>query len=84
MIFLVPDPPLNLMLDPDFPRSETAVSFYWEKATFNGGRGVIDYRVWYDNGIADEDFVILATGVDSTTFTTVAPLSPGLTYGFKV
>ena len=63
LIFLVPDPPENLQLNPDFSRSETVVSFIWTKSAFNGGRGVIDFRVWSDGGVQGAEFSILATGV---------------------
>jgi hypothetical protein len=45
----VPDPPVNLLNDPDTTRS-TVIRITWEPPTFDGGSPVLYYRLWYDAG----------------------------------
>jgi hypothetical protein len=48
----------------------------------NGGTEVIDFNVYYDQGIST--YVLLVEKLTSSYFTTTATLTPGVTYSFKV
>jgi hypothetical protein len=45
----IPDPPINLVNDPDVTRSHI-IKVNWDPPTFDGGSGVLYYRLWYDAG----------------------------------
>lgn len=47
LIFLVPDPPHSLTKNPAFTSSESQISIIYEQAEFNGGRAVIDFKIWF-------------------------------------
>jgi hypothetical protein len=48
----VPDAPILLTRNDDFT-SRTVVSFTWAEGTGNGGTGVIDYHIQFDQGTGD-------------------------------
>jgi hypothetical protein len=54
----------------------------WDEGPQNGGTPIIDYQIDYDNSA--NDWVTLATGVLSTSYSTAVALTPGNTYQFKV
>ena len=73
---LVPDAPTNLAKD-IANSNKDQITFTWDEAAFNGGKPVLDFKIWWDN--ASGSFVELIT-VTETTFTTA--VTPGLTYQF--
>lgn len=46
----VPDAPINFLRDDELT-SRSVLSFTWQQGTSNGGTGVIDYRVSFDQGV---------------------------------
>jgi hypothetical protein len=48
-----------------------------------GGVEIIDYRVYSDTGLENNEFVIVDSSCSTTAYT-VQALTPGLTYTFKV
>ena len=56
--------------------------FTWSQGLSNGGTEVIDYNVYYDQGL--DNFMLLAEKLTASYFTTAATLIPGVTYSFKV
>lgn len=58
------------------------ITFTWINGLSNGGSPVIDYRIWYDQSIGN--FVTLATGVTTLSYTTNFTISAGATYSFFV
>lgn len=61
--------------------SDTVIRFTWTEGLSNGGVAVIDYSVYYDQGISN--FVVLDSAVTATeyVFNTV---TAGVTYVFKI
>jgi hypothetical protein len=71
----IPDEPTNLIEKPGETTS-TQIGLSWDAPNFNGGSPILDYRIWYDNGLGGtENFVELAT-VSELTY-----LATGLTQG---
>ncbi len=58
------------------------IRFTWTEGISNGGSKVIDYNIYYDQGLGI--YVLLAQKVINTYFTTSATLTPGVTYSFKI
>ena len=58
------------------------IRFIWTEGIQNGGSKVIDYNIYYDQGLGV--FVLLAQKVTNTYFTTSATLTPGVIYEFKL
>jgi hypothetical protein len=56
--------------------------FTWSQGLSNGGTEVIDYNVYYDQGLSI--YILLAEKLTTSYFTTAANLIPGETYSFKV
>ena len=56
--------------------------FTWSYGLSNGGTDVIDYNVYYDQGLSI--YILLAEKLTTSYFTTAATLIPGVTYSFKV
>ncbi len=48
-----------------------------------GGSAIIDYRIFYDNGLGNGVFVELVSGLTTTSYTAIG-LTSGLTYTFRV
>ena len=49
IITTVPDAPINLQNVPSLTTA-TQIGFVWEDGAFDGGKQVLDYRIWYDQG----------------------------------
>lgn len=47
-----PDPPINVGEDVT-KRGATHIGLVWEDGASNGGTSIIDYEIWYDQGIYD-------------------------------
>lgn len=77
-----PDAPLNLANDP-LNTSGTTIGLIWYEGPENGGTPVIDYTVSYDQSSGTGNFVELASGVATTSYSATG-LVPGNTYTFKV
>jgi hypothetical protein len=58
------------------------IALDWYSPANNGGSPVIDYRVSWDQGTGN--YVVLATGITTTYYTTTATLSANTYYSFKV
>jgi len=54
----------------------------WTAPTVVGGTPVVDYRVSWDQG--GSSFAVLATGITTTSYSTLASLTPNTIYKFKV
>ena len=54
----MPDAPLNLSNDPSVT-SDTRIRFTWTQGLSNGAATVIDYNVYYDQGLGTGIFVAL-------------------------
>ena len=81
VIVLVPDAPLNLQNDKS-TTSKSVIRFTWSDGSSDGGTAIIDYRISYDQ--STNNYVVLATGVTSRSYTTDVTLISGRTYFFKV
>lgn len=46
----VPDAPVLLSRDP-ITTTTTQVGLLWSRGTSDGGSPILDYRIWYDQGI---------------------------------
>jgi hypothetical protein len=81
VIKLVPDAPL--LLKKDITSNEYLIKLTWSDGASDGGSSIIDYIVYYDQGIGN--FIELATGVLVKEITTSSvTLIPGQSYAFKV
>lgn len=78
---LVPDAPINLANIAALTDA-TSISFAWQDGTSDGGRPVLDYRVFFDQ--ANGNFIELETGVLTQQYSTSIALVPDLEYVFKV
>jgi hypothetical protein len=52
IIITKPDPPTNIIED-IAQRTLNSIGFYWEQGASDGGSIVIDFRIYYDQGIGD-------------------------------
>jgi hypothetical protein len=76
-----PDAPIELAKD-ELISDDKQIKITWKTGLSNGGSPISNYTVYYDEGVGD--FIELITGVKGLEYTTTEPLSPGLTYNFKV
>lgn len=83
VIQYVPDAPINLANDPSVT-SDTLIKIMWENGLSDGGTPVIDYDVYYDQGAAIANYILLQGGVTQAEFTTTNVLVAGENYSFKV
>jgi hypothetical protein len=81
VIQYVPDAPISLTNN-ILSTNAYQIMFTWSKGLSNGGTEVIDYNVYYDQGLGI--YVLLAENLTTSYFTTAATLIPGVTYSFKV
>ena len=80
LMTLVPDAPIDLV-ENVFVTTRTHTEFSWTDGASDGGSPVLDYRVWYDQGVGE--WVVLESGI-LDPYTTTVELHPGRTYTFKV
>lgn len=78
-VVFLPDAPINLANNAAIT-SATTVGLTWQEGVSNGGKPILDYKVWYDQGTSS--YVALTT-VTSESYTATG-LTPGNTYKFKV
>lgn len=78
---MVPDSPYDLTNDSTVTE-DTRIKFTWVEGANNGGTPVIDYTIYYDQGIGT--YVKLSENILPTEFTTENNLTPGTVYTFKV
>jgi hypothetical protein len=69
IIITNPDPPSKLENDVAIT-STTVIGIKWSKPTNNGGSLVIDYRVSWDQGTGTGNYVLLALGISTLSYTT--------------
>jgi hypothetical protein len=53
VIELVPDAPINLANVLEITKDDR-IGFIWEDGHSNGGNSIIDYQVWYDQGLGTD------------------------------
>lgn len=82
VIQLVPDAPINLQNDPTVTDADY-IRFTWTEGLSNGGTPVIDYDVYYDQGLGTDEYVIIAENIGAE-FITDVDLTPDVIYTFKV
>ncbi len=58
------------------------IRFTWNEGVSNGGSKVIDYDIYYDQGLGI--YILLTQKCTNTYFATSAILTPGVTYSFKL
>jgi hypothetical protein len=76
----VPDAPISVQDDPSIT-SDEQVKIVWTDGENNGGTSVLDYSVYFDQGV--NDWVLISNNVVSREFTKTG-LTSGTTYAFKV
>lgn len=67
--------------------SSTSISLEWsfDDATYNGGTPIIDYKVYYDNGVSGQTLLMAGTTSLLTAYTTPSgSITPGTTYTFWI
>lgn len=82
IILTYPDEPINLANLPLITDS-IKIGLTWADDAENGGTPIIDYRIWYDMGTGDGNYVILASNIVGQTFTATS-LTADVVYSFKV
>jgi len=78
VILTYPDTPVNLANDPTLTNAYQ-IQLTWQPGAANGGAAILDYRIWYDQGV--NSYVIFQNAVTATSFTATT-LSMGTTYKF--
>jgi len=81
LIQLVPLAPVGLTNNAT-ATSATQIGFYWSDGASNGGTAIIDYTIFWDQ--STNNFVQLASGVTSKSYTTQVTLTEGNNYAFYV
>lgn len=82
VILSVPSAPTNLVDVPEITNG-FQIGLQWFAPQLTGGVEIIDYRVYSDTGLENDEFVIVDSSCSTTAYT-VQALTPGLTYTFKV
>lgn len=77
----IPDPPTDLVDVPTITLRDR-IGTAWVAPVFDGGSPIHDYRLWHDNASGDNNFVVLAEGLDLSY--TSLNLQQGNVYTFKV
>ena len=78
-VVFLPEAPINLANNAAIT-SATQIGLTWFEGISDGGKPVLDYRIWYDAGI--NSYTVLAVVTDTSY--TATSLTPGTTYKFKV
>lgn len=76
-----PDAPVNLQNMYGLSNAFT-LSIQWQDGAEPGGSEIIDYRIWWDQGI--NEMTVLEFAILEQTYTTAVPLTPGVEYTLKV
>jgi len=74
IIVLVPDPVINLINNPTIT-SDSVFGISWNVGPSDGGKDIIDYRIWYDQSTGN--YVTLAEHVNNKFYTTSISLLKG-------
>lgn len=82
LIQVVPDAPINLANVLGITLDDR-IGFIWDEGENNGGNSVIDYQVWYDDGLANDVYIELATALTEREYI-ATDLYSGSFYKFKV
>ncbi len=69
---------MNVALETD----ATKIGLTWVAPVANSGTPVIDYSISWDQGT--NSYVLLVSGITTTSYTTVVALTPNTVYKFKV
>jgi len=77
----VPDAPSSLADDTSLT-TDLQIGITWAEP-FNGGSEILDYQISYDQGLATNEYVVLASGIRAHSYLATS-LTAGLTYKFKV
>jgi hypothetical protein len=72
---------VSLTNDPS-TTTDTVIRFTWSDGASDGGSPVIDYTVYYDQGI--NSLIMLDTGIINQYYQTTIDITPGTFYKFKV
>jgi hypothetical protein len=83
LVKLVPDAPVNLANDP-IVTSDLRIKFTWQEGSSNGGDTVLGFDIYYDQGYGSGTFILLASNVATTHYTTTVALINDVNYSFKV
>jgi hypothetical protein len=81
IILTNPDAPLQLQNVPATTNA-SRIGLSWVTGSANGGTAVIDYRISWDQGT--NNYIVLASNIGTTSYTTLAALSANTVYKFKV
>lgn len=81
LIQLVPEAPLNLANDASVTTAQN-IKFTWIDGVNDGSSPVIDYDVYYDQGVGT--WQLLEANVLTQYYVTQVTLTPDVTYSFKV
>lgn len=84
IITTVPDPPVNLSNVPELTTA-TQIGLVWEDGAFDGGKPVLDYKLYWDRGegLAYPVYEVLQQGITSQSYIATG-LTTGLVYSFKL
>jgi hypothetical protein len=80
VLLTTPSAPINLKEDVS-QRTLNALGITWQLGASSGGTSIIDFKVFYDQGLGV--WVAIAQGITSLAYV-VNTLTPGVVYGFKV
>ena len=81
IILTTPSAPQNLIENPTLT-NKNQIGLQWSLVEEDGGTNILDYRIWYDNGIAG-NYIVLTIGWETTSYTAIS-LQEGIVYTFYV
>lgn len=59
IVWVVPDAPINLFIDQAATNAES-IRFTWTEGLEDGATPVLDFNVWWDNGLGNDVYTMLA------------------------
>lgn len=67
-------------------QSDEAISIQWVESPLsdNGGSPILDYKIYYDNALGNNNFILLAASTTPDLTFTLTSVTPGLSYRFKL
>jgi hypothetical protein len=81
VILTNPDAPTDIQSDQAASTGNTIALIWTQGAT--GGAPITMYRIAYDQGLGTDQFVVLATGITTQSYTATG-LNAGVIYKFKI
>lgn len=81
VILYIPDAPLLVANNPSVT-SATRIGLTWTAGVSSGGTSVLDYTINYST--TTSNFVLLASGLTTLSYTTTATIVKGTTYYFQI